>query len=332
MAALAEEHGLGPALWGAVAANRAVPAGVADELRRSHRSNTGRSMVLRRELEAVVAALAARGVEVLALKGAGYLATSELGEVGIREMGDLDLAVRPRDVDAAQGALSDAGYTAVERPYGLVHHDLIYVSPHALAPVELHTAMGDPRVDACLPLEDVWARSRPVAMRGDVARIPSVEDSLVHNVLHAQVQDREHAYLGVPLRQLHTFVLGARAWTTAVDWATVDRRLTGMGHRPSWLAHLELARRIFGPDGLPDVALTWRTRAHTEAALSSFALAWPTDVARNLQYALDRQYLEARYGPLGSRRRLMSTRARHLLHVWRSDGAGALDQARSARR
>jgi hypothetical protein len=329
--ALAEEHSLAPALWVALRDGPTLPTDVAARLRRAHRSNVGRSLLLRRQLTEVVRALGAHGVDTLALKGAAYLA-ADVFAAGAREMSDLDLVIRPADLEAADQALRGARYSFVPHPYGLVHHDRVYVAPDEVAPVEIHTAIGAPEVAAALPSLDVWARSQPIELGGTAVRVPSVEDALVHNVLHAQVQDRDFAYLGVPLRQLHTFVLAARAWAPRADWEAVERRLQAAGHLRHWAGHAHLARTIFGGDGLPAVDAAPAIRAHTRACLLSFALAWPTDAARNLGYALDREYLEVRYGTISSRRRLAVVRARHLAGVLRDRRAGALGDVSAPRR
>ncbi len=289
-------------------------------------------MLLRRQLTDVVGALGQQGVEVLLLKGAAYLAPDVFGDIGIREMSDLDIAIRPADLDAAHEAMMGAGYAFSPHPFALEHHDRMYVAPDALAPVEVHVAIGAPEVEAALPSQDVWRRSRAIEVGATAARVPSVEDALVHNVLHAQVQDREHAYLGVPLRQLHTFVLAARAWHSTVDWATVEQRLGAAGHQAHWVGHVHLARRIFGDDALPGVDAGPAARLHTGACLLSFSLGWPTDVARNLHYALDPEYLEARYGNISSPPRLAAVRLRHLASVWRRQGGEVTADVTSRRR
>jgi hypothetical protein len=329
--ALAEEHSLAPALWVALRDGPPLPAEVASRLRRAHRSNVGRELLLRRQLASVGEALGARGVDTLLLKGAAYLA-ADVFDAGAREMSDLDVVVRPVDLEAADEAMRAAGYSFVPHPYGLVHHDRMYLHPDGVAPVELHTAMGDPEVEATLPSLEVWARSQPVELAGTAVRVPSPEDALAHNVLHAQVQDRDFAYLGVPLRQLHTFVAAARAWSPHVDWAVVERRLVAAGHRRHWTGHAHLAVTIFGADGLPAVAADRSIRAHTSACLVSFGLAWPTDAARNLGYALDREYLEVRYGASRSRWRLATVRVRHLARVLRARGAHVVGDVSAPRR
>jgi hypothetical protein len=326
------EHGLAPALWAALRPGRSLPADVATTLRQAHRSNTGRSILLRHQLEEVVHALAQGGVEVLLLKGAAYLAGDVFADVGIREMSDLDLVIKPEDLDAARSAMTAAGYSFVPHPFGLEHHDRAFTAPAAVALVELHVAIGSPEVDAALPSEEVWRRSRRIEIGTAVARVPSHEDALLHNVLHAQVQDHEHAFLGVPLRQLHTFVLLARAWGTEVDWPTVARRAHAAGFGPQWVGHVHLAGRIFGTDGLPGVDARPVTRAHTAACLLSFALGWPTDVARNLSYALDREYLDVRYGPIRSGPRLVAVRARHLAALLRRRRGAVMAEVTSRRR
>lgn len=310
--ALAE--GLGGALWAAV---RDLPPGVVPPatgaaLRAAHRSALGRNLLLRRQLDEVLAVLAAAGVEPVPLKGALYLLDGTLPDLGVREMGDLDVAVAPEAFDRSVAALCRAGYRpAPGRPFAHPH-ELPFTG--GLAPVELHAVLGSPPIPAVVPLDAALSRAE---RRGNWARL-CADDVVAHHVLHTQVQDRNHAFFGLSLRQLHTAALVLRARGGELDWDALRNRFREAGLEPVLDAWLALCRDLGGlavpPPRIP--ASRWRARA----VLGVAALGgWPTDVARNLSFALGRAYLDERYGHGGRPLKLALARCRHVVRLAAAD-------------
>lgn len=317
---MAAEHGLTPALhlaWRDVAT--AIPPDVAERLRVEHRQNLARAIRLKAQLGSIAAALAGREIEVMALKGAAHLAAETLPDPGARMMADIDLLVLPAQVEDAARALGDAGYCRRPLPWGLEHHDIVFERPGGAAVVELHRAIGTSPLARALPEGDLFERGRRVLVAGSPILVPSLEDGFVHHVLHAEVQDRNLDFFGVPLRQLHTTVLLADGWRGGLEGDRVARRFEAAGQRPALERHLGLVRRIFGTSVLGELGTSRPTRARIALSTFSFALGWPTDVARNVSWSLDPAYLDARYGPVDSRRAFARRSVHHLLQVARRD-------------
>lgn len=330
---LADEHGLSGALWLAWRRHpQAMPAAVSDRLRATHQSTVGRTVQLRHQAAEAVSSLTAAGLESVLLKGAAHLAAGSLGDLGIREMADIDLLVRADDLARATSALQQIGYRRRPRSLGRRHHDVLFVSDDHAAPIEVHIAVGPPEVAAVLPTDRVMASARPVRLREVEVWTPDPEDVLVHQVLHAHVQDREHAFFGVPLRQLHTSMLLDRHWSSMVDEAAVVGRIRSAGHGAALAGHVDLVHRIFGHPLLAAGAGGALTRAHTSASLAVFALGWPTDLARNLRWATQPDYLHARYGRPPTRTGRAALPLRHLLGVLRSSRRETLHDALNRRR
>jgi hypothetical protein len=328
-ASLADEHLLGPALWVALRHDPSVlPEELCDQLRRSHLSNLGRNLLLRRQLDDALARLAVAGIPALVLKGARCLLQNPFVDLGERVMADLDVMVPSARLADAAGVLTAAGYTPRPRPAYEHPHELPMGATAWPALVELHAHIGQPALQRVLPSEDVWAAAVPVP--GAVALCPT--HAVVHNVLHAQVQDRGHAVAALPLRQLHTLVAVARADGPDIDWSTVGERLRGAGHSRELDAYIALATRFFAWQPPPDIAATRRTRIHTAAVVASATLRWPSDVAYNLSSALDAAYLDALYHHDGRPTQLALARGSHLVRVLRQRGRHAMQEATAPHR
>ena len=138
----------------------------------------------------VVALLAARGIRALPLKGAA-LAETVYDVESDRPMSDVDLLALERWTDGIE-ALRAEGFALLARG----DHAWAFVEPASREIVELHRSVTScPGLFPLVP-DALWERSRPG--RGQLARLPSAEDLLVHLALHASFQ--------------HGFVLGLVQW------------------------------------------------------------------------------------------------------------------------
>jgi hypothetical protein len=331
IAAVAVEHGLEPALWVSLppATRALLPRGTQADLTAAHRSNVARELLMRRQLTEVLEALTSAGVEVLALKGAAHLAEGVF-RPGERVMVDLDLVVH--DLDQAVAALEPMGYES--RPGRLFAHphELPLVADGAPGPVELHTTVGAPDVVAVLPTAEIWAAARRTEMGGGPLSTLAPTHQVVHNVLHAQVQDRNHAVAGIGLRQLHTFAALVRCHDADIDWHDVRARFGAHDLDAVLDGYLDLARVLLDAP-VPSPRQPTAARARTHACLASAALrSAPSDVARNLRDAFAPDYLDARYGYGHRRVGLARTRVRHAWQLWRESGLRGLERTVNQRR
>ena len=155
---------------------------------------------------------------------------------------------------------------------------------------------------------------------------------MIHHVLHAQIQDYDHVYFGVPLRQLHTSLLLGRAWAGRLDEEEVIGRFTAARLQAPLLGHLDLVRRIFHEEPMERLSIPRKTRAHTTVSLGSFALRWPTDLARNIRWSFDMEYLTARYGAAHRRGQRPWLLMRHLATIAGQSREVVLRKATARRR
>ena len=202
-------------------------------------------MLLRQQLSDVTRQLRDAGVASILLKGAAYLAAGLFHDAAIREMADLDVLIDPANLPAAAAALESLGYRRQDRPFGIEQHDVLFISSTGVAPVELHRAIGVPAVAQLLTWDRIWRRSEAIEVGGSPTHILGPTDAMIHHVLHAQIQDYDHVYFGVPLRQLHTSLLLGRAWAGRLDEEEVIGRFTAARLQAPLLGHLDLVRRIF---------------------------------------------------------------------------------------
>jgi len=177
----ARVQGLAGLLHGAVEAEpQGWPEGARGRLRDLHRALLARGvgqLDLARRAQRV---LETAGIRSLPLKGAAVAETHYL-TVADRPMSDVDLLALG-GWDTATRLLRGEGYREVEA----ADHACAFRDPVSGGTLELHHSVCSCPGFYPLDADGVWSRSR--AAGGQVTRVPSVEDLLLHLSLHAVFQ------------------------------------------------------------------------------------------------------------------------------------------------
>lgn len=183
-----------------------------------------------RELDDVLAALAATGVTPALYKGAA-LAHTVYPDPTCRPMGDLDLWLTTEDLPRAQTALEAIGYVQgfrEHRPPAIqaTRQGQIQLCGRAgRGLVELHWGVFPGEwLYRTASIEDgaVWSRLQPIQVRGQSVLTLAPEDAIIQLAVHLAVNHQ----MGHPrLRGMMDIVLVARH--QPVDWLTLAARARG---------------------------------------------------------------------------------------------------------
>jgi hypothetical protein len=157
-------HGVGPLLWWTLsrAGPGAVPPEWAAHLQNQFHRNAAHGLLMQREAIRILTLFEDHGIRAIPYKGP-VLASTVYGNVALRTYSDLDIVVRPRDVDRALALLLDDAYRLVhsddERArdeHHRFHHELRRRDERVK--VELHWSFAPPSWRFMRDLEPVWAR------------------------------------------------------------------------------------------------------------------------------------------------------------------------------
>jgi len=235
---------------------------------RSHATNAAseeRHIV--QEASGVLEALREAGAPALLLKGCALLATVYRAP-GLRPMGDVDLLVRPGDVDRATAAMARAGCNrgpefVRDDFFPRFHYETEWITggPRPVR-IDLHVRPLRPLRAACtVPDDAMWRDARRVLVGSAAAWIPSPTRMLIHLCAHAAYHGFARLIWLYDIRRFATY------FTARLDWGEFVRlcaswRLT----LPVRLA-LERSERVLGAcvpadvvaqlDGQP---VSWRDR------------------------------------------------------------------------
>jgi len=220
------------------------------------RAALGFSLLQQAALGEVLDRLGAAGIEALAFKGP-VLAALLTGDPSLRESTDLDLLVRPRDLEAAGRAVESLGYERAvpvhararalhlrlgcEAPF--VREDGIVLDLHWRLAPPFHSFVIAPEgaipPDGALDPEGLWRRSRTVPLGGRAVRTLADEHHFLYLAFHGGKS--LWARLGW-VADVAAFVEGG----PHLDWEEVRGLAAATGTRRALAVALRLARDLLG--------------------------------------------------------------------------------------
>jgi hypothetical protein len=201
-------------------AGRPLPADVDDFLQDVLQRNRQRNGRLRAQLEGAVLQLNRSHITPVLLKGAAALLCDDGPRRDGRMLCDLDLLVRPDEVDEAIGALQAGGYAVLSRrPGHEVHAVAELMREGEAATIDLHQRPPGPPGMAEAP--QLRRRCSTETFGGAVALLPSPTLQLFFLLLHDQFHDGDYWSGRLNLRHLLD-VADLVNTAPGVDWPGLD--------------------------------------------------------------------------------------------------------------
>jgi hypothetical protein len=132
-------------------------------LKAAAHAHAGRALFLSAELVSILRALRSANIEAVALKGPAFAALSGDGLTS-RELTDLDVLIRPADIERSVSALSSLGYECPLPPQAVASawlpratNELPLIARHGAILLELHWRLAPSWFPAPVTAEDVLA-------------------------------------------------------------------------------------------------------------------------------------------------------------------------------
>jgi hypothetical protein len=237
---LANQHLVTPALWTAFTRYdlcQQLPDDVRGYLSLLHMRNADRNDRIRKQCIEIGRILSEVGIKAVLLKGVAWLFDDSLEAASDRMMRDIDLLVASEKVEVAARVLVGAGYkdsgeSLVEANH---YHYAPLLPPAGDISVEIHRDLAC-RVDL-LPASEVIVSACEVAQG---LLLPSPDHRIVHNVIHAQIENGDFVGGTVSLRD--TLDLGrlVNRYGTEVDWIDLAKE----AHRRGFFHYLSGAVHV----------------------------------------------------------------------------------------
>jgi hypothetical protein len=223
-----------------------APQRVLDRLRPAYVKTALYNAALFRHTSLMAGHLGALGIPVMLLKGI-HLAHFTYAEPAMRSMADIDIMV-PRDrLAGAEQLFLEHGYgppppTSLEERCSWSNH-LPKLSKPGAPVFEIHWGIERPTSPFRIDLDALWARSRTELLEGVPVHLLSLEDLLLHLVLHNSYHHRFDRSAFKGLADIHTVVVRHRA---EIDWQTLADRAVEWGASGFAYATLRLTAQVLG--------------------------------------------------------------------------------------
>lgn len=222
---LVEMEALAPLLYDCVRGRQLVPPALEETLAQAYRESALRNAYQSLALEDVLQRLEEAAIPALVLKGAA-LGEPLYGNPALRPMVDIDLLLRPGQVEAACQTLAQADYRRMDpEPHpGLTlafeNELLLRKEDHPEITLELHWhLLNSSFYQGRVPLDWFWQTSRTVSLGGTQAQVLGLEASLLYLSAHLVLHHR-----GQGLRWLYDIAALVAVDPSRVDWDTLIAR------------------------------------------------------------------------------------------------------------
>ena len=228
-----------------------LPEDLTNYLSMISRRNTERNCRLKAQLAEAAASLNDIGIEPVVMKGTAILVRAALKDIGARLLTDLDIIVRPQDMQSATKALCRAGYSvALSSGEGSwpgnagYHLPVVLARPADVGSIDLQCRLKGPASfgDA----EWLYRDSCMVDLGGCRVRVPTPFAQIVLLILHDQFQDGDYWRGLMDLRHLLDIARLARA--TSIDWNKLISLFASGYERNAVETQILTAARLFGLD------------------------------------------------------------------------------------
>jgi Uncharacterised nucleotidyltransferase len=188
---LAEKHCVVPLLYQQLNESgvEQIPARALARLQAANHQNTNTTLLLTGELIKLVDLFSERGIPAVPIKGP-TLAVRAYGDIGLRQFGDLDILVKPSDVDRIRELLTENAFTAHQtltssQQSALQRFDCSsnFISKQGVV-LDVHWGLVDRHHGFGIDTEAFFERLEPVWVNGRQLLTLSSENLLLFLCLH----------------------------------------------------------------------------------------------------------------------------------------------------
>jgi len=248
---LANFHGVAPLLANNLSNgdfSSRIPSLYLKLLKDAYNQTLFRNLVYSTELEELLSIFNQHNLKAIELKGFD-LAENLYGNPGLRPMCDIDILVKPEDLESAGACLVKAGYIGQTQDDIHPFHTTYYKKTGSLfTAVELHWALEDKRL-VDFPYREIWERSKTRLVQGTPVLTLSLEDSLMFLSHHLIKNDDQW------LKSLCDIAELLKKHEGSLDWDYVCHSAMYSWHIGSAVYYsLRRARELFGAP-VPDLVL-----------------------------------------------------------------------------
>jgi hypothetical protein len=251
---LASQNLVSPAVGLVLMRQAEVPVDVKEYFAAIIAWNRERNAALENAIRDIVAALNRSDMTPLLLKGAANLLDGLYPDSAARIIRDIDILIPADVVSMASQVLAAISYRAAGLPppnkrwVSLNQHLPMQANEEAGFGVELHYELVRLCLIHLINAKDATARALPRGRDGLRYLVLCPTDRVMHNIVHAQIQDSLHVKGLVDLRQMIDLALLIDECGGAIDWQEIEGRFASASAIGVLHDQVAVLREMFGRD------------------------------------------------------------------------------------
>jgi hypothetical protein len=226
----------------------ALGADVYNEVSSTFQQHVQRNMLATSKLLKLVEGFGSSGISILPFKGP-LLAVQAYGELSLRKFVDLDVLIRPEDLEASIEILKKYGYLPVTSASWLQKtawnisdkKDIVFISDDDSPPLELHWKLSGSHFSLPIEHERLLARAETITVGGRRIQTLSFNDLLIYLCLHGSRHSWER--LGW-ISDINELIESNKE----IDWKTLVDEAERLGCRNVLRFGMYLVHEFFGKE------------------------------------------------------------------------------------
>jgi hypothetical protein len=241
LVAAAREHGLISVLQRTISRTPSVPSHIRTSIQTAYLAQVAGNFQLTTALRELLRTFADHNLEVVVLKGPA-VALLLYGQIAFREFTDLDLLVRPEDLNRARFVLHTLGYLEVSgyTPKSRDQKDIQFIRAADETLVELHWALNSQNSRFPLEASGIWDRLETVYFQNEPIRTLSLEDTFIALSIHAAKHSWHKLRWVFDIAQILAYKSGT------LNWDVLLERCRAVGCGRTLFFGAQLAKCLFG--------------------------------------------------------------------------------------
>ncbi len=237
---------------------------IREQLLHTYLASAARNMRHYHQLLDLVIKMSVENIPVILLKGS-HLAELVYGNLALRPMSDMDLLIKPDNLQQADRLLRHEGYSSSELFQG---HSFEHLAPYRKSnsvTIEIHHNITEPPFSKRFAIEELWVRALEENIENTKVLTLSPEDLLLHLSSHVSI----HHGFSFGITPYLDIAKSIDFYSDQLDWTILRERSETWGMQRALYLVLALSEKLIGmPVPSEFFEFMWKDK-EAENALSS---------------------------------------------------------------
>ncbi|WP_115461200.1 nucleotidyltransferase family protein [Winogradskyella aurantiaca] len=201
-----------------------LPEDLTSFLTEIHDINSNRNTSISAQLNSIAKLFKDNNINYVLLKGAAFITLFPNLDKGIRMIGDIDILIKPDQLDEAVELMKHNGYqTGATFNYEVKNfrHAPRMICPDEIAAVELHSSIINPGKQDILSTKDIFNQKEEF----EGFQLPSKDHLIISTILSSQINSHGRYYYSLHMKQIYDIIFYGLPNNSSLITSIIKERL-----------------------------------------------------------------------------------------------------------